>query len=280
MRRNVIALTVLLLSFLLVPHSEASEIGGNAARRWGPSDNKGFETCGAPSISTMRSWWEYSPYWNIGIYLGGSSRGCSQPNLNPSWARSVHDLGWSYYLTWVGPQAPCTSFSSRFSYNTSTAYSQGQAEADKALTAAVNLGFNGYSAHYYDLEAFNTGDSGCRAAAKSFVAGWVDRLAGYHGHLAGVYGSSCGSAASDWATLGRPPSMVWLADWNLDPDVWGLRCVPNGYWSGDQRIHQYRGGHWESYGGIGINIDNDCEKGQVTPHDPSYGGGDPACLYE
>ena len=31
---------------------------------------------------------------HLGIYLGGNSRGCSQPNLSASWVNTVLDQGW------------------------------------------------------------------------------------------------------------------------------------------------------------------------------------------
>ena len=51
------------------------------------------------------------------------------------------------------------------------------------------------------------------------------------------------------------PDNLWIANWNgqkntLDP------AVPSTGWALHQRIHQYQGGHNESYGGVTINIDN------------------------
>ena len=40
----------------------------------------GFDACAAPSSRTMTAW-AASPYRAIGVYIGGSNRGCSQPNL-------------------------------------------------------------------------------------------------------------------------------------------------------------------------------------------------------
>lgn len=55
----------------------------------GISQQKGFDTCAAPTKTTMSNWWTNSPYYNIGIYIGGSSRGCAQPNLTASWVTAV-----------------------------------------------------------------------------------------------------------------------------------------------------------------------------------------------
>jgi hypothetical protein len=40
--------------------------------------------------------------------------------------------------------------------------------------------------------------------------------------------------------------------------------VPASYWSNHQRLHQYQGGHNETYGGVKINIDNDYIDGAVV----------------
>jgi hypothetical protein len=129
--------------------TEATSVGGSGGTRYGVSQNKGFDTCSAPTTSQMQAWWNYSPYWDTVIYMGGVSRGCSQPNLTKTWVTDAHNQGWSFYLTWVGPQAPCTGFTYKFSYDTFDAFHQGKAEADKADAAAYNLGFTGYNIYYY-----------------------------------------------------------------------------------------------------------------------------------
>jgi hypothetical protein len=284
---KAIALRAIAAAFVLaalfagsVSSSLATPIGGAGQVRYGVSKQKGFDACTAPSTSAMQTWWNFSPYWDIGIYIGGVNRACSQPNLTSSWASSAHNMGWSFYLTWVGLQAPCVnSPNSTFSSDPATAASQGQQAADNAVIAASNLGFDGTNVYYFDLEAYNTGDSTCRTAVKSFINGWSSRVQSYWGEKAGVYGSGCGSAVDDWASIGTPPNDVWIADWNLDPDVWGLCNVPNTHWTSDQRLHQYRGGHSETWGGVAISIDNDCADGQVVPHGHGTGG-DPACYQE
>ena len=46
----------------------------------------GFDQCTAPTQQAMDAWLTSSPYWAVGIYISGDSRGCpSQPNLTPTW---------------------------------------------------------------------------------------------------------------------------------------------------------------------------------------------------
>ena len=223
----------------------------------------------------MQTWWTYSPYWDTAIYLGGSSRACSQPNLTKTWVSTVHNQGWSFYLTWVGPQAPCSGYSSKISYDLVTAYQQGVAEAHKAAAAAYNLGLTGHNVYYYDLENYNETNVACRNAVNMFIQAWT---AEHHrdGDKAGVYANGCDAAY--WPYIANVPDDVWIAYWNNDPDVWGLSCLPNDWWVYHQRIHQYVGNVWEKYGGVSLLIDRDCADGLVTPHGHSWS--DTTCTVE
>ena len=73
---------------------------------------RGFDACAAPSLSSMTAWMSKSPYVGVGIYIGGSNRGCSQPNLTSAWVSNVIAQGWHTVPIWVGPQAPCSALSS------------------------------------------------------------------------------------------------------------------------------------------------------------------------
>jgi len=226
----------------------------------------------------MQAWWNGSPYWDAIIYLGGILRGCSQPNLNSGWTEAVHNQGWDYYLTWVGPQAPCTGFQYRISLDPATAFNQGQQEASAAMSAAISLGFTGVNIYYYDMEAFNIGDSACNWAVKNFVNGWVYWIRVIRGHKAGMYSTPC--AISQWTGvhIGYPPDSIWAATGNGDPDVWGLECLWDGDWCCQQRLHEYTLDVWENYGGYWLQIDRNCADGPVTPH--GHGISDGACITE
>jgi photosystem II stability/assembly factor-like uncharacterized protein len=275
-RRRLPALLLLLLLLgLMAPPSTAGSIGGLGQVRYGVSIQKGFDTCAAPSESTMQTWWTNSPYWDVGIYIGGANRGCSQANLNSTWTTNVHNQGWSYYLIWVGPQVParCTArtYSSYMTYDTTTAKNEGAAEADKAVNAAYNLGFTGLNMYYYDLEGY-TPDSPsdltqCRAVAKAFIDGWVERLHTQFGEKGGVYGSTCNTYMGDFNTITNKPDTVWFAHWNGKPSVWETlaSCLPDTAFTGDKRMHQYLGDVTETWGNITMNIDTDCSDGLVTP---------------
>lgn len=226
----------------------------------------GFDPCTAPSTATMSAWWSNTPWAFIGVYVGGSSRGCSQPNLTSAWFNTTNAQGWRYELLWVGPQAPCTTFPSRMSSNTATAYQQGKNEAVNAYAALKALGFGTAAGTpiVYDLENYPS-DSACRAAVKSFMAGWTEQLAVAPAQVSGVYGSACGSYLQDLATNVRPPQFIVPADWDSNPSATAMACINGASWANHQRIKQYKGGHNETWGGVTLNIDSDCANGPVAP---------------
>lgn len=234
------------------------------------SDEQGFDKCEIATLEEMSEWAANSPYDEVNIYLGGISRACANADLDSEWVRQVVEMGWNLIPTWVGPQAPCSSFAHRFSWNPALAWQQGRNEADAALQAANLLGLTppgSQTVIYYDLEAYPNNPL-CREAAGALLSGWVARL-NERGHRAGVYGAGCGSYVTDWASLPHVPDDVWLAHWifsayNSSAKVTGVACVPDNLWSQNQRIRQYTGGHDETWGGVKLNIDSNVLLGHVA----------------
>ncbi|REF37223.1 glycoside hydrolase domain-containing protein [Thermasporomyces composti] len=229
----------------------------------------GFDACAAPSQSAMDAWLN-SPYRAVGVYIGGVSRACAQPNLTASWVSTQTSKGWHLIPIYVGLQAPCTNFRNRMSSDPATARSQGhQAGADAANLAAA-LGLAPGSVIYEDMEAYTRGGS-CTTAVLSFLSGWTDELHA-RGYLSGVYSSAASGvadlvAAYNSSTYSRPDH-IFFAWWNGRADVDGGSYIPDSYWANHQRIHQYRGDHNETHGGVTINIDNDyldVGKGSTPP---------------
>jgi hypothetical protein len=60
---------------------------------------------------------------------------------------------------------------------------------------------------------------------------------------------------------------IWIAAWNDTPNLFGFSqsILPDSYWAFHQRIHQYRGGHDETWGGVTINIDTNVVDGLLAP---------------
>ncbi|MFG2885990.1 DUF1906 domain-containing protein [Streptomyces sp. NPDC048297] len=176
--------------------------------------------------------------------MGGSQRACSQPNLTASWVQQRATDGWRFVPIYVGTQA---------SGITSPA-TQGAAAADDAVDDATALGFGPGATLYYDMEAYSSAYS---AKVLAFEEAWTERIRarGFH---SGWYSSS-DSGIQDLVgnvTGHTMPDVIFDALWNgsantADPGV------PGNLWSDHQRVHQYSGGHGESWGGTTIDIDQD-----------------------
>ncbi len=225
----------------------------------------GFDACSAPSSKAMAAW-EDSPYRAIGVYIGGDNRACSQPNLTAGWVSAQTAAGWHLIPTYVGRQAPTSACSSCTLISTfrATAAAQGSEAAADAVAEASAIAIGPGSPIYFDMEAYSLTAS-ASAATLAFLEAWTDKLHAL-GYVSGVYSSSSSGIAdladevgSDYAL----PDALWIANWNglqntSDPQV------PANAWAQHQRIHQYQGGHNETYGATTINIDNDYVDGPTV----------------
>jgi peptidoglycan hydrolase-like protein with peptidoglycan-binding domain len=254
----------------------------------------GFDQCLAPKQSAMDAWLRSSPYLAVGIYIAGDSRFCrSQPNLTPTWVETQLRNGWRLLPITLGPQAWCTTRERylkqvRINPDPTASYSkargQGRDEATKTVEAARALGIAPGSTLWYDIEAFDISRNRCRESALTFLSAWTDQLHAL-GFVSGVY-SSAGSGVKmlDDAQTNRPgrysmPDQLWVARWSgvpgqvNDPGATYLRTTS---WMPHARVHQYRGGHNETHGGVTINIDSnwvDLGTGSVAPPSPTPCGG-------
>jgi hypothetical protein len=231
---------------------------------------QGFDKCEIASPSQLQTWRAASPYRVVNLYIGGSSRYCSNAALSASLLTQLSQQGWQFIPTWVGPQAACTTYPARMSYDLGAAYNQGLAEANAALDVAANLGLTladkSGAVIYYDLEYYPYTNTACHNAAQAFIAGWTAQLRGGGNH-AGVY--STGPILSSFASIPNVPDAIWPAHWinasyNPNATVWNVYSLSNSLWNNQQRIRQYTGGHNETWGGLTLNIDSDVSEGIVA----------------
>jgi len=228
----------------------------------------GFDQCEAPSQAAMTAWRKHSPFRAAGIYISGKLRFCQeQTNLTPTWVRTQLAAGWRLLPLHVGRQASCTTRERyqdmRINADPTNSYAaarkQGRAEGKNAVYAARALGIVSKSTIYYDLEAFDASKTKCRESALWFLGGWTNALKEAN-YAPGVYSSGAsGIKALDDARVAPGnqipmPTYLWIADWNNERTV-DSDYVRDDGWRG-RRIHQYRGGHNETYGGYTINIDS------------------------
>ncbi|MFI5025455.1 MAG: DUF1906 domain-containing protein [Solirubrobacterales bacterium] len=217
----------------------------------------GFDACTAPSTRAMAAWRASSPYRAIGVYIGGLNRACSQPNLTATWVGEQVAAGWHLIPTYVGLQAPTSSCSDCAKLSAGKASAQGTAAAVDAVVKAQSVGMAPGSPIYFDMEAYSRSSS-ATSATLSFLSAWTTELHA-EGYVSGVYSSSASGIADLAGAIGGSyalPDDVWTANWNgvqntADP------FLPSYAWANHQRIHQYRGGHNETYGLVTINIDGD-----------------------
>jgi hypothetical protein len=224
----------------------------------------GFDACTAPSTRTMTAW-ATSPYRAIGVYIGGLNRACSQPNLTAEWVGEQVAAGWHLIPTYVGLQAPTSSCTSCAKLSTGGAAFQGAAAADDAVADAAAIGMGPGSPLYFDMESYTQTSSATNATLK-FLEAWTTRLHAL-GYQSGVYSSSASGIEDLAGRIGSVytlPDQIWIANWNGSQST-DDSYVPDDAWVG-QRIHQYRGGHDERWGGVTINIDNNyLDGGTVGP---------------
>src|SRR5690606_16742261 len=90
--------------------------GGQAAAAKSPDGFTGyaFDARCAPTQQQMDTWLTSSPFWGVGIYIGGSMASCrttatdpGQPHLDSTWVSRQRSKGWRLLPIWVGPQASC-----------------------------------------------------------------------------------------------------------------------------------------------------------------------------
>jgi len=225
----------------------------------------GFDACTAPSKRSMSAW-AGSPYRAIGVYIGGINRGCSQPNLTASWVAEQTAAEWSLIPTYVGLQAPTSSCSScaKLSTSTFTATTQGTEAATDAVAQARIAGIGEGSPIYFDMESYSR-TSSASDATLAFLGAWTARLHAL-GYQSGVYSSGASGVAdlaAKYGTTYLEPDEIWFANWNGRASAASDPYVPSTAWVG-HRIHQYNGGHDETYGGVTINIDNNYVEGATA----------------
>jgi Domain of unknown function (DUF1906) len=224
----------------------------------------GFDTCEAPSQATLTAWLA-SPYRALGIYIGGANRACANTNLTSTWVASAQSTGWDLLPLYVGLQAPCVGKASLAKVGAATAATQGAAAADDAAARAAAIGLPAGSPLYFDMEGYATKNATCTQTVQTFLSSWVAELHAV-GFTAGVYGSAASTIRDlqPLATTASSPDDVWIADWDGRAAVFGDPYVNDDLWTSHQRLHQYRGGHKETYGGVTLNIDNNYVDGAAV----------------
>ncbi|MFD8808452.1 glycoside hydrolase domain-containing protein [Streptomyces sp. NPDC059597] len=218
---------------------------------------RAFDTCTAPSLSTMKAW-HTGFYGAAAVYVGGKNRGCAQPNLTASWVKSVSTLGWKLVPIYVGAQPSCQTGSNPEKMTASNAASLGASDAADAVAKASGLGMKAGSAIYLDMEPYDTTDKACNDTVLTYVRAF-DKALHAKTYRAGYYGFTSSSAkaiatASDRTDL---PGNLWYALWdktNTTTSDWPWGATQ---FTGHSRAHQYMVNSKESHGGVTLTVDRD-----------------------
>ena len=200
--------------------------------------------------------WAESPYRAIGIYIGGENSACSQPNLTASWVSAQTAAGWHLIPTYVGLQAPTSACSSCAKLSASRATAQGEGGGRRGRRG----GRGGDGPGQPDLlrhgglladrqrhrrrrsPSSRPGPKSCTRSATSPASTAAAPPGSPTSPTRSAPATSCPTTSGSPTGTARQNT--------IDP------VPPGSGWTHHQRIHQYRGGHNETYGGATINIDN------------------------
>ncbi|MEU7046017.1 DUF1906 domain-containing protein [Streptomyces varsoviensis] len=229
---------------------------------------RAFDTCHAPSLTTLRAW-RSSPYRAVGVYYGGRGRACpNQPYLGPRWMRGARAMGWRVLPVYVGSQSRCVGSAHKKHVPIGARpWTQGKAEGRDAVRRAKAMAMAPRSALYLDMEAYNFRKKGCARTTLAFIRGW-SRTVRAHGYLPGFY-SSADSGVRHMETARRAgvkdlPAVMWFARWHMGPSVNKERSLAGGAWKPHRRIHQYAGDVTETHGGRRMRIDRNAVDAPVA----------------
>lgn len=273
----------LLLAGLVVA-SALSATPATAATRVTPGDFTGlaFDTCDTPDSATMDAWRTGSPFWGVGVYLGGVATTCDRQNLSSAWVDRQTRRGWRILPIWVGPQPVCTTvdYKADIAADPTSSYAaaarQGRRSAYQAVRAAREVGIAPGSTLWYDVEDFVVSRRHCRRSTLTFLSAWTKRLHSL-GYDSGVYSNVTAAIHSlDYAETVSPsayvmPDQVWYAWSNGRANTYiKPEWVRRSGWSPHARVHQYALDEWATYGDVELKVDRnfmDVGRGSVAPRD-------------
>ena len=107
------------------------------------------------------------------------------------------------------------------------------------------------------MEAYNRTATNTTAVL-AYLGAWTATLHA-DGYMSGVYSSDSSGIldlVAQYGTAFAEPDDLWVANWNGAQSTVDAN-VPATEWADHQRLHQYRGGHNDTYGGAKLNVDSD-----------------------
>ncbi|MFB6776931.1 MULTISPECIES: glycoside hydrolase domain-containing protein [unclassified Streptomyces] len=217
-----------------------------------------FDTCTAPTLTTMQKWRATSVYRAAAVYIGGKNRGCAQPQLTPSWVKSVSAGGWKLIPLYVGAQPPCQTSNNPEKMTAANATALGATDGADAVTKASALGMRTGSPVYLDMEYFDPTNTSCVNTVLAYIRSW-DKTVHAKGYWTGFYGFSNSSAAvvAKATTRTDLPEILWYARYD---DIYSTTTgfpYDKTLWTGHRRGHQYAVNKKVTHDGATLTIDRD-----------------------
>lgn len=251
--------------------SSAVQMSESEAAASGLSQHLGFDITRVPTTDVMQEWWNYSPYYLMGVYLPGSPNRGTDNNLDADWISSVSAQGWGFIPTWFGLQAPSSCYlgapgvTQFISTDPATANAAGIQQANLAYASAQNLGFDG-STIYLDIENYDA-NGGCGPEVQAYINGFVSQVH-QNGGQVGVYGNPYDTpdiTSSTYDGTSVPPDFYWATRGDNRATVWNLAhgesvTLLDTQWGTKQRSHQYYVDNTESWGESDPNC---CNEGEI-----------------
>ncbi len=195
----------------------------------------GMDLATYPGDDVMQTWWNDSPFYYTGFYLGPAP---DHPDASYMDKRQVLvSLGWGLLPVYVGRQASNRYLSAQ----------AGAGDADDAAGLAASAGFPGNTAIFLDVETSHP----LTARYLSYISAWVNEIQN-QGYTAGIYCNTCNASQINNALSGNVE--FWVAHYtgyNLPS------CIPSPADSGASfaSTWQFAGDSYLTYGGISLDID-------------------------
>ena len=198
-----------------------------------------------PGDDVMQTWWNDSPFYYTGFYLGPAP---DHPDASYMDKRQVLvSQGWGLLPVYVGRQAANRYLSAQ----------AGAGDADDAAGLAASAGFPRNTAVFLDIETSHP----LTARYLSYVRAWVNEIQN-QGYTAGIYCNTCNASQINNALAGNVE--FWVAHYT-GYDLPSCSTSPADSGVSFAGAWQFTGDSYLTYGGISLDIDLDTS----TYTDPS-----------
>jgi hypothetical protein len=211
--------------------SQGSSVAGNGASFYG------MDLGTYPGDDVMQTWWNDSPFYYTGFYLGPAP---DHPDASYMNKRQVLvNQGWGLLPVYVGRQATNHYLSTQ----------AGAGDADDAAGLLASAGFPSSTAVFLDIETSHP----LTARYLSYVQAWVNEIQN-QGYTAGIYCNTCNASQLKNDLSGNVE--FWVAHYT-GYDLPSGSTSPADSGVSFANAWQFTGDSYLTYGGVSLDIDLD-----------------------